>query len=171
MSELRELFPSMKRALFSSFHIGGCQSCSYSDEESLQSVCEKNELDPEDAIKEIIESNERDQEMMLSPAEVKELITSGKSVLLLDSRTREEYEALKIEGAQFLTQELQNSLFTPKNYEKTIILYDHTGQTALDTCSWFQGHGLKGTRILKGGIDLWSQEIDSSLPRYRLEID
>ncbi len=171
MNELRERYPSMKRALFSAFHIGGCQSCAYGNEETLASVCERNELDPKIAVNEIIASAERDNEMMLSPTELKELMDSSNPPLLLDTRTREEYEAVKIEGAELLTQELQNSLFIPDNYERTIILCDHTGTNALDTCSWFQGHGLKATRILKGGIDLWAQEVEPKMPRYRLELD
>jgi len=171
MSELRSRFPSMKRALFSSFHIGGCQSCAYKDHETLQEVCERNELSAQEVIEAVLESEKRDQSMMISPKELKALIGGNDPPLLLDCRTREEHEAVKIEGSEFLTQELQNSLFTPENYERDIILYDHSGATALDTCSWFQGHGLKKTRILKGGIDLWSQEINPSLPRYRLELD
>jgi len=171
MQELRKRFPSMKRALFSTFHIGGCQSCAYGDEETLASVCERNDLDPDKAIHEILESAKRDAQMMISPEELNNLLTSDTPPPLLDCRTREEYEAVKIEGAQLLTQELQNSLFKPENNEKTIILYDHSGINALDTCSWFQGHGLKGTKVLKGGIDLWAQEIDKEMPRYRLELD
>jgi len=171
MTELRSEFPSMKRALFSSYHIGGCQSCAYSDEETLADVCKRNELDPQEVVKTVEESLARDAQMMLSPEEAQSLLAHNPEALLLDCRTREEFDAVKIEGATFLTQELQNSLFAPENYERTIILYDHTGQTALDTCSWFQGHGLKGTRIIKGGIDQWAQDVDTNIKRYRLELD
>lgn len=171
MNELRTRYPSMKRALFSAFHIGGCQSCAYDDSETLATVCERNELDPEVVVKEILESAERDAAMTLSPSEVKALLDADSTTLILDCRTREEHEAVSIAGSQLLTQELQGKIFAPENYERTIILYDHSGGNALDTCSWFQGHGLKGTRILQGGIDLWAQEIDPNLPRYRLELD
>lgn len=134
-------------------------------------MCERNKLAPEEVLKEILESDQRDQEMMLSPSKVQTLMASDKNVLLLDTRTREEHEAVKISGSTFLTKELQDSLFSSENYERLIILYDHTGQNALDTCSWFRGHGLKETHIIRGGIDAWSQEVDKSLQRYRLEID
>jgi len=160
----------MKRALFSSFHIGGCQSCAYADGETLASVCERNKLNSDEVVKEILESAERDAEMMLTPQQLQELRLQDQDLLLLDSRTREEHEAVAIEGSTFLTQKLQDSLFKPENYERTIVIYDHSGQNALDTCSWFQGHGLKGTRILKGGIDLWAQEVETAMPRYRVEL-
>ena len=50
-------------------------------------------------------------------------------------------------------------------------LIEYAVSELVDTCSWFQGHGLKNTRAITGGIDAWSQQIDSSLRRYRLEID
>ena len=52
-----------------------------------------------------------------------------------------------------------------------IVLYDHRGREVLDQCAWFHGHGLKNTLGLEGGIDAWSQEVDSSVQRYRLELD
>jgi rhodanese-related sulfurtransferase len=41
----------------------------------------------------------------------------------------------------------------------------------LDQVAWFRGHGLNETYGLRGGIDAWSQEIDKSIPRYRVEMD
>jgi rhodanese-related sulfurtransferase len=70
-----------------------------------------------------------------------------------------------------MTQERQQALFGSAKPDDCIVLYDHTGDRVLDTCAWFQGHGLKGTRGMVGGIDAWSIEVDSSLPRYRLEMD
>ncbi len=171
MTELKQRYPSMKRALFSAFHIGGCQSCAYGEDETLASVCERNELAPAAVAAEILESAERDAAMMLSPQEAQSLLQSAEPPLLLDTRTREEYEAVKITGAVLLTQEFQNSLFKPENEQRTILLYDHTGLNALDTCSWFHGHGLKGTRIIAGGIDRWAQEVEENMPRYRVELD
>jgi rhodanese-related sulfurtransferase len=90
--------------------------------------------------------------------------------LLLDTRTREEHDAVCISGAEFMDQTLQQQLFGG-DPQREIVLFDHAGKHVLDSCSWFQGHGMKRTRALRGGIDLWSKEIDPKLPRYRLEID
>jgi rhodanese-related sulfurtransferase len=89
--------------------------------------------------------------------------------MLMDCRTREEHEAVCIPGSMFLTQETQQQLFA-QNPQQPVILYDHQGRHALDTCAWFLGHGMANTRVLEGGIDAWSRHIDPSLPRYKLEI-
>ena len=89
--------------------------------------------------------------------------------LLLDLRTREEFEAVAIPGAALLTQEKQTEVFAEKP-EGPIILIDHQGRDVLDRCAWFQGHDLKNTKGLDGGIDRFAKEIDPSLPRYRLEL-
>ena len=35
MGDLMDAFPGARRALFARYHIGGCQSCGFSDTESL----------------------------------------------------------------------------------------------------------------------------------------
>ena len=41
----------------------------------------------------------------------------------------------------------------------------------LDLVAWFRGHGLKETFGITGGIDAWSQQVDPTLPRYRIELE
>lgn len=170
MDNILARFPGARRALFSHFHIGGCQSCSYKDEESLADVCARNEIPVEKAVDALRSSHEHDMEMLLAPSTLKQKLDSTEDVLLMDMRTREEHEAVKITGSEFLTEERQNALFGLPP-ETTIVLYDHTGRDVLDRCSWFRGHGMKRTFGLQGGIDAWSKEVDSSVQRYRLEMD
>jgi rhodanese-related sulfurtransferase len=171
MKSLLEHYPGARRALFSAFHIGGCQSCSYELEDSLEDVCEKHEINIKDALKCLIESQEHDRKMLISPPELKTLIEGNESFTLLDARTREEYESVALPGARFMTQELQNSLFADKNQERKTIIIDHQGRNVLDQCAWFRGHGLTETYGVEGGIDRYAKEVDSSIPRYRLELE
>ena len=171
MAELLAAYPGAKRALFAKYHIGGCSSCAYRDDESLSEVCERNEIVVDEAIEHILKSHEVDAAMLMEPAALKAMLDAGQTFVFLDVRTREEHEAVKIQGSEFMTQERQQELFGSAKEEDVIVLYDHNGSKVLDTCAWFQGHGLKGTLGLIGGIDRWAQEIDSSIPRYRLELE
>ena len=171
MGEIMDRYPGARRALFSRYHLGGCQSCGYSPNETLEELAKRSgDLDSEEMLAHLKEAHRHDEGMLASPAEVKALLVSADPPLLLDTRTREEHEAVSIPGSEFMTQEFQQKLFGGDT-ERAIILYDHTGKHVLDHCSWFQGHGLKNTRSLDGGIDAWSQQIDSSLRRYRIEVD
>jgi rhodanese-related sulfurtransferase len=171
MGQIMATLPGARRALFSRYHLGGCQSCGFADTETLADLCARSgPLDVAEVREHLLSSHAHDESMMISPAELKAELESPAPPLLLDTRTREEHEAVSIPGAVFLEQELQQQLFAG-DPARRVILHDHVGKHVLDTCAWFLGHGMKNTRALKGGIDAWSREIDPKLPRYRLEID
>jgi rhodanese-related sulfurtransferase len=171
MGEIMDALPGARRALFSRYHLGGCQSCGFAPTETLAELAARAaEAPPEEMLAHILTAHEHDQAMLVSPTEAKALLESESPPLLLDTRTREEHEAVAIPGSEFMDQEYQQRLFSGPA-DRAILLYDHAGKHVLDTCSWFQGHGLKNTRAITGGIDTWSQQIDSSLRRYRLEVE
>ncbi|MDB4535310.1 rhodanese-like domain-containing protein [Akkermansiaceae bacterium] len=114
---------------------------------------------------------ENDASMLISPTELKALLDKMESFILLDTRTREEFEAITLPGAQLMTQELQTSLFAEKNDHQKVVLIDHQGRSVLDHCAWFRGHGLPDTFGVDGGIDRYAKEVDQSIARYRLEMD
>ncbi len=171
MKSLLEQYPGARRALFSAFHIGGCQSCAYQLDETLEQVCKNHEINLETALKCLAESQKHDASMLISPAALKDLLDGDELFVLLDTRTREEFEAITLPNAQLMTQELQNSLFADKEQNQKIILIDHQGRSVLDQCAWFRGHGLTSTFGVDGGIDSYAKEVDSAIPRYRLEMD
>ncbi|MFM2171612.1 MAG: hypothetical protein RI957_1841 [Verrucomicrobiota bacterium] len=170
MGSIMEQIPGARRALFARYHLGGCQSCGFSPNETLGSLCIRNgDIDPSEMIRHLLAAHEHDQAVLLSPTEVKERLSRPLPPVLLDCRTREEHDAVTIPQSLFLTQELQQQLFS-QDPQQEIILFDHQGNHALDTCAWFHGHGMKNTFVMRGGIDAWSREIEPSLPRYQLEI-
>jgi rhodanese-related sulfurtransferase len=170
MSLILATYPGARRALFARYHLGGCQSCGFPDDETLASLAARSGgHDPADMLRHLREADAHDRIMMVEPATLAEWLKTSPPPLLVDTRTREEHEAVHLPGSLFMTQELQQSLFAGPPGQR-IVLYDHTGRHVLDHCSWFRGHGLHETFALAGGIDRWAQEIDSSLRRYRLEI-
>jgi rhodanese-related sulfurtransferase len=159
--------PGARRALFARHHLGGCQSCAFSNEETLAQLCSRSGLDAAEVLAQLLESHVHDSAMLMEPAVARDQLAM---LRLIDIRTREEHEAVAIAGSEFLTQELQQQLFSG-DPASGILLYDHSGRDVLDRVAWFRGHGLSGTYGLRGGIDAWSREIDPTLPRYRVEID
>ncbi|RPJ33968.1 MAG: hypothetical protein EHM17_08375 [Verrucomicrobiaceae bacterium] len=167
MGVILETLPGARRALFARYHLGGCQSCAFSNEETLAQLCARSELPADEVLAHLLESHVHDLEMLMEPADAREKLAA---LRLIDIRTREEHEAVTIPGSEFFTQDLQQQLFAG-DPESAILLYDHSGLNVLDQVAWFRGHGLKQTFGLHGGIDTWSREIDPSLPRYRIEMD
>lgn len=172
MGEITGQYPGARRALFAEYHIGGCSSCAYEDDETLEAVSIRNSISPQEIIDHIRNSHLEDKKMLIEPVMASELVGSGAEVRFVDTRTREEHEAVAIPDSYFMTQELQQEIFAKwdRTENCTIILYDHTGNSSLDTCAWFRGHEMKNAYALVGGIDAWSQQVDQSISRYRLEM-
>ncbi len=170
MRELLEQFPGAQRAMFRKYHIGGCSSCGFSPEETLAGVCARNEnVDVEEAIEHILTSDAAERAMQIEPQELADCLAAGDQVHLLDVRTREEWEAVKLPGAHLFTQELMQEILGQWKRDDLIVVYDHQGARSLDAAAYFQGHDFANVKSLRGGIDAFSAEVDSSLPRYQLE--
>jgi len=85
-------------------------------------------------------------------------------------RSREEHEAVTIEGSILLNQELSTELIqAAESDDLPLVLFDHQGRHVLDTASYFIGHGRQFVFCLQGGIDRWARDIDKEMPRYHLE--
>lgn len=170
MRDLLVQFPGAQRALFRKYHIGGCSSCGFSPEETLAGVCARNEnLSVDEVAEHVIASHEADLAMQIAPRELSDRIAGGEKVYLLDVRTREEWEAVKLPGSHLFTQELMQDILAKESKTDLFVVYDHKGARSMDAAAFFQGHGFENVKSLRGGIDAWSAEVDSALPRYHLE--
>ena len=173
MKQLQELMPGARRALFAKYHIGGCQSCGFDDSETIGEVCKRNEdLPVDDVLKHLSSSAEHDQKIQINPSDLKkELDQENADIKLLDIRSREEFEAVKIPGSEIMTADLQQEALGKWDKETRTIIIDHRGDRSLDVAAFFIGHGLNRTVALAGGIDAYSKEVDPNIPRYRIEIE
>jgi len=170
MRELLEQFPGAQRALFRRYHIGGCSSCGFSPDETLADVCARNEnLDVDEVTEHIRASDAADRAMQIEPRELSERLAAGETIHLLDIRTREEFDSVKLPGAHLFTQEFMHEILANWSRTDLLVIYDHQGTRSMDAAAYFQGHGFEKIRSLRGGIDAWSAEVDPTLPRYHLE--
>ncbi len=171
-STLREVlaaYPGAQRALFRRYHIGGCSSCGFQPDETLQALCQRNgQLPVDEVLAHIQASHQQDARLLLHPAEAAQLLARDRDAVLLDVRSREEFEAASIPGAILLTQDVMNDMLSRWPRSRPIVIADHQGRQALDAAAYFLGHGFDRVHALRGGLDAWSQEVDPSLPRYRL---
>ncbi len=170
MRELLEQFPGAQRALFRRYHIGGCASCGFSPEETLSGVCARNEnLDVDEVIEHILTSDAADRALQIEPRELADRLSAGEAIHLLDIRTREEFDAVKIPGAHLFTQEFMQEILGKWSRSDLVVIYDHKGARSMDAAAYFQGHSFEQIKSLRGGIDAWSAEVDPKLPRYHVE--
>lgn len=169
MSVVLQAFPGAQRALFRRYHIGGCSQCGFQPTETLAQVCERNgNLDVNEVLAHIRTSHEQDAKILIEPKELAAWREREPSLRLLDVRSREEFDAVRIAGSALMTQETMRQILGDGSNTKPLVIVDHQGKTGLDAAAYFMGHGLQNVRCLLGGIDAWAQEIEPALRRYKL---
>ena len=169
MRDVLVAYPGAQRALFRRYHIGGCASCAFQPTETLEQVCRRNGgLSVNEVLDHIRASHEQDERILLEPKDLAAWLKQDKSIRLLDVRSREEFEAVRMEGAVLMSQPMMQEIMAEGSNSRPLVIVDHQGGQGLDAAAYFLGHGLANVRCLRGGIDAWSQEVDPNLPRYRL---
>ena len=169
MSAVLEVFPGAQRALFRRYHIGGCSSCGFQPTETLAEVCRRNgNLEVGEVLAHIESSHELDAKIFIEPKELVELREQGPAVRLVDVRSREEFEAVHIEGSMLLSQDVMRQIMGDGSNTNPIVVIDHAGKNGLDAAAYFMGHGLQNVRCLRGGIDAWAQAVEPAMRRYKL---
>jgi rhodanese-related sulfurtransferase len=169
MSAVLDAFPGAQRALFRRYHIGGCSSCGFQPTETLAQVCARNgNLDVNEVLAHIQSSHAQDAKMLIEPQALAGLRTQDPTLRLVDVRSREEFEAVHIEGSQLLSQDVMRQIMGDGSNTRPLVVVDHQGRNSLDAAAYFLGHGLQNVRCLRGGIDAWAQEVEPTMRRYKL---
>ena len=168
MGDILSLVPAAQRALFQRYHVGGCSKCGFELTDTLQKVCtDHNLLDVQDVIGTIQRAHEVDQKMLLTPDMTARELSDG-GLRLIDVRTREEWDLVRIEGSELLDySESEGYMQLPKDSRLAFLC--KTGDRSKDVASYFIGHGFTNVFAVEGGLDEWRKKVDSTLPDYEFE--
>jgi hypothetical protein len=111
MREVLEAYPGAQRALFRRYHIGGCSSCAFQPDETVQQLCDRNgALNPEEVLSHLQTSHEQDAQLLISPRELAEWRSRDPALRVVDVRSREEFEAVHIDGSVLLSQPVMREI-------------------------------------------------------------
>jgi adenylyltransferase/sulfurtransferase len=115
-------------------------------------------------------STEGDSQVIedITPAEVHARLEAKEDILLLDVREPFEADMARIEGATLLPLgQLEGSLGELEAWRtRPIVVQCHHGPRSRAACQVLLSAGFERVQNLLGGIDAWSLEVDSSIPRY-----
>lgn len=101
----------------------------------------------------------------MSAQALKQKLDSGEAVKLFDVREAQERERASIEGSRRLDEAAISEISAmPKDAQ--LVFYCHYGQRSQAAAEHFRLQGFTRVYSLVGGIDAWSREVDSSVPRY-----
>jgi len=99
----------------------------------------------------------------VGPAQAQALIADG--ALLVDVRTQREWDTARIPGAKLLAAEGEAWL-NDQPTDTPIVFQCHHGGRSQAAAEAYVQRGFTKVFNLAGGIDAWSREIDTSIPRY-----
>ncbi|MGD8384189.1 MAG: Grx4 family monothiol glutaredoxin [Lysobacterales bacterium] len=101
----------------------------------------------------------------MSVTELKERLDNG-SVILVDVRGKDERELASVDGARGMDEDTMREIESlPKDTALAFIC--HTGNRSRVAAEHFRKLGFTDVSNVVGGIDAWSLEVDSSVPRYK----
>lgn len=100
--------------------------------------------------------------------ELQALREAGTPHRLIDCRENDEWHICRIEGARLvpLSAFPEQSPLNLQDKAEHIIVYCHHGVRSMRATLWLRQQGYANTQSMRGGIDLWSEMIDASVPRY-----
>jgi rhodanese-related sulfurtransferase len=105
----------------------------------------------------------------LSPTEFAarwpDFATSGE-VVLLDVREHDELAIAAVDGARHIPMREVPARLEELERGQPLVVMCHSGGRSRRVAEFLQGNGFTNVFNLKGGIEAWSTQIDSRVPRY-----
>lgn len=102
----------------------------------------------------------------ISVRELAEMLGSPDPPTVFDVREEWEHEIARIPGARLLDERTARELLDSGDRARPLILACHHGVRSLGAARWFASRGFRDAVSVRGGVDAWSLEIDSGVPRY-----
>jgi len=87
-------------------------------------------------------------------------------IKVIDVREPDEYEIAHVQGVPLLPLSQLRQRFTELDPNQHYYLHCKVGMRSLDALNFLRQQGFKYLKSVKGGINAWSDEIDSNVPRY-----
>lgn len=100
----------------------------------------------------------------VEPAEAADLLREG--AVLVDVREGWEFAGCSIPGAIHIPLGELVARVAEIPAGRTVVVNCHHGGRSLRAVQWLRSQGHTHATNMRGGIDRWSIEIDSSIPRY-----
>ncbi|HEU4995732.1 MAG TPA: HesA/MoeB/ThiF family protein [Gemmatimonadaceae bacterium] len=108
-----------------------------------------------------------DEDVDIEPSELAQRLQATDSVQVLDIREPWEWSVSRIRDSRVTLLPLGDleSRVDAIDRRRDLVVYCHHGARSSMAAHWLRTKGFRA-RSLAGGIDRWSREIDSSVPRY-----
>ena len=103
----------------------------------------------------------------IQPVQLHQRLKKGDDICLIDVREEQEHSLASISGSEHIPLNELADRIQEIMFEEEIAVYCHHGERAFRGAEILLESGFKKVYHLTGGIDAWSQVVDSGVPRYR----
>jgi len=106
-------------------------------------------------------------EYEITVADVKSMQDAGEEIIVLDVREPWELDVARISGSKHIPMaDIPARCNQELDPDDHIVVVCHHGVRSMNVTAWLRQQGFEKVQSLRGGIDRWSREIDSSVPLY-----
>ena len=102
----------------------------------------------------------------ISPKQVKERIDRGDNFILIDVREPNEYQICSIPTAKLIPLGELPKHLSGLDPNADYVMHCKGGGRSAKACELMRASGFKTVRNMTGGIGLWSDQVDPSVPKY-----
>ena len=102
----------------------------------------------------------------LTPAEIRDALATRTDVMLVDVREPAEHAIAQIAGATLIPLRTLPQQLDALPRDREIILHCHHGMRSEMAGNFLLAQGYPRVSHMVGGIDQWSDEIDSAVAKY-----
>jgi adenylyltransferase/sulfurtransferase len=103
----------------------------------------------------------------ISVQEVAQVLKESRAgVMVLDVREPDEAEIARIPGVPQIPLSVLPTRFTELDPNQHIYIHCKSGKRSMKALEFLRQQGFKYVKSVRGGIEAWSDEIDSSIPKY-----
>ncbi|MGZ8223762.1 MAG: rhodanese-like domain-containing protein [Methylobacter sp.] len=102
----------------------------------------------------------------ISAIELKNRIKKGDNLFLLDVREPNEFRYAHIDNSVLIPLNQIPSRLDELDAQQEIVVICHHGMRSQQAANYLEHSGFKNIANLKSGIEAWSCDCDSTVPRY-----
>lgn len=103
----------------------------------------------------------------ISVTDLKARMDTGDTPFLLDVREDWEHSMANIEGSLLIPLGTLSTSLDKLDPNTEIVAFCHHGMRSADATDFLLQNGFSNVKNLVGGIDAWSVQVDTKVPRYR----
>ncbi len=102
----------------------------------------------------------------LTPKVIHERLAGGETLTIIDVREAWELAICHVEGAQHIPMDDIPDALARIPREGDVVIMCHSGGRSAQVAFWLTMQGFTNIYNMAGGIDRWSVEVDTTVPRY-----